>query len=551
MTAKVNTGDFIGLTEIYMIGGMIGDIKNKFNPIHWRNGLLSQSKPTNHMPTSPEPYWRDSVQLPSFDRLTEDQDADVVIVGGGITGITAAYLLVKEGYQVVLLEASNILNGTTGHTTAKITAQHGLIYDEFIQHFGEDKARQYYEANMDALRFIQQTVTDHDIDCDYTEEDAYIYTNSDRYVDKIHKEAQAYHELGIDGGTVSQMPLDVQMKTAIVMKQQAQFHPLKYLAHLVQEITQAGGKIYEHTTAVDADDQDEQPTVITREGHKIKGDYVLSCSHYPFNDVRGFYFTRLTPNRSYIIGIEAQRDFPGGMYITAEEPTRSLRSVTIDGKPMVLVVGESHKTGQGVDMIQHYEALESFAEQTLGIKNFKYRWSAQDLTTLDKIPYIGPFTDRHPNLLVATGYRKWGMTGGTAAAMLMRDIVMDKDSSYKELFSPSRFQADPSLKKFLKQNADVAGHLIKGKFEPAAKKLDDLSVDDGAVVIHQGRRIGAYKDHDRELHTVDTTCTHMGCEVEWNHGDRTWDCPCHGSRFSIKGEVIEGPAEQPLQQIKL
>ncbi|MCI1695070.1 FAD-dependent oxidoreductase [Aneurinibacillus aneurinilyticus] len=501
------------------------------------------------MPQFPEPYWRDSVKIPSFPKLTEDIKVDTAIIGGGISGITTAYLLAKEGVKIALFDASNILNGTTGHTTAKITAQHDIIYDELINNLGEEKARLYYKANDEALRFIKNTVRENKIECDFTEEDAYIYASSDQSISKINNEFKAYEKLGINSEYVTSIPLPLQMKASIVMKNQAQFHPLKYLTHLVQFITHAGGTIYENTTAVDIDNG-EHPQITTRDGHKVTCNHVIVCSHFPFHDLYGFYFARMYAERSYVLGVKTKKDFPGGMYLSADNPTRSLRYTMMNGEKLVLVGGESHKTGQGIPTIKHYEALEAFAEQTFGIKEVPYRWSAQDLITLDKIPYVGHITSNHPNIFVATGYRKWGMTNSTVAALLIRDLIMEKDNPYHELYSPSRFNADPSVKNFITQNIDVAKHLVQGKLEIIHKKPEDLANGNGDVVTVNGQRAGAYRDDNGTLHIINTTCTHMGCEIEWNSGDRTWDCPCHGSRFSIHGDVIEGPAEIPLKRIE-
>ncbi|RBW69240.1 FAD-dependent oxidoreductase [Bacillus taeanensis] len=500
------------------------------------------------IPQYPEPFWRESIHLPTYERLSEDISVDAAIVGGGITGVTAAYLLAKEGLNVILLEAGRILNGTTGHTTAKITTQHDLIYDEFLQHFGEEKSKLYYEANTNALNFIKHTVNELKMDCDFTDEDAYLYSTSYKYAEKIEKEYKAYQTLGINGETVKNIPFDIPTTAALIMKNQAQFHPLKYLAVLVNEFTKLGGIIYEQTTAVDIKD-DLKPTIYTRDGHKVSCDNVLICSHFPFYDGLGFYFSRMYAEKSYVIGVKTKKNFPGGMYLSVDETVRSLRSTTINGNKLVLIGGESHKTGQGIDTMLHYNVLETFADEVLGIKEYLYRWSAQDLITLDKLPYIGRISTRHPNILVATGYRKWGMTNGTAAALLMRDIILEKKNPYEELYTPSRFKADPTIKNFIVQNADVAAHLLEGKFDLTYKRIDELAHDEGAVVRVNGKRAGAYKDSKGCLHIVDTTCTHLGCEVEWNGGDRTWDCPCHGSRYSIEGEVIEGPANKSLKKI--
>ncbi|WP_458415278.1 FAD-dependent oxidoreductase [Schinkia sp. CFF1] len=499
------------------------------------------------MPQYPEPYWRDGIELPKFNQLNEDIETDVVIVGGGITGITAAYLLVKEGIKVALIDAGKLLNGTTGHTTAKITAQHDLIYDEFINHFGISKARMYYEANSNALKFIKNTIHELQIDCDFSEQDAYLYTTSEQNVQKIEKEYQAYQKLNIDGKLVREIPFTIKTYLALGMKNQAQFHPLKYLTRLVKEITDKGGLIFEDTTAVNIESEDRKATVLTRDGKRIIGNGVLCCSHFPFYESTGFYFTRLYADRSYVLATKTKMDYPGGMYLSVDQPSRSIRFTPVDGETLLIIGGESHKAGQGKDTSEHYKALEKFAKESFNLNQFDYRWSTQDLTTLDKMPYVGEITKSQPNILIATGYRKWGMTNGTAAAMLLRDIALNQENPYKDIYTPTRFYADPSLKKFFTENADVAKHLLKGKLELADKSLDDLKNDEGAVVMINGTRKGAYRDSEGKLHIVDTTCTHVGCECNWNDGDRTWDCPCHGSRFSYTGEVIEGPAEKPLQ----
>lgn len=504
---------------------------------------------SNHnTPQYPEPYWREE-ELPAFDKLREDAQTEIAIVGGGITGITAGYLLAKEGFKVAILEAGNILNGTTGHTTAKVTAQHGLIYDELISHFGVEKAKLYYQASADALNFVRNTVTEKQIECDFSNEEAIIYAVSEEYAQKVDKERQAYEKLGIPHGIKESIPFNINTTAVLSMFDQSQFHPVKYLKKLLKDFVDLGGIVYENTTAADIE-EGSLPDVVTRDGYRLKCKYVIAASHFPFADMKGFYFSRLSPERSYVLGVKIKEDFPGGMYYSADSPTRSLRYTPYNGDKLILVSGDSHKTGHGPDTMKHYEALEVFAEEVLGITDYPYRWSAQDLYTLDKVPYIGPITSKQKNIFVATGYRKWGMTNGTAAAMLIKDQIMERDNPYAELFTPSRFQADPSIKKFIAANTDVAGQLIKGKLEFVPKETGDLSNDEGGVVMIKGKRTGAYRDPEGSLHLVDTTCTHMGCECEWNHGDRTWDCPCHGSRFSYDGTVVEGPAAKPLKKVE-
>ncbi|WP_071396170.1 FAD-dependent oxidoreductase [Bacillus tuaregi] len=502
------------------------------------------------LPQFPEPYWQE-VSLPTSEPLTKDISVDVVIVGGGITGITAGYLLKQEGLNVAILEAGKILNGTTGHTTAKVTAQHGLIYDELISHFGEEKAKLYYQSAESSLNFIQNLIKEKNIDCDFSQEDAYLYATTDEYAGKLNKEAEAYKKLGINGELHDTIPFDIPIKKALSMKEQAQFHPLKYLKQLALEFLEAGGHIFEQTTATDIEEENDIPKVITRDGYMVSCKQVIIASHFPFFDKEGLYFTKMYPERSYVIAVKAGKEFPGGMYVSVDNPIRSLRYTPVKGEPLILIGGENHQTGQGPDTLQHYQALEAFAEKTLGIKEYAYRWSTQDLITLDKLPFIGHITEQKPNILVATGYRKWGMTNGTTAAILLTDMILNRQNPYQDLFSPTRHKkADPSIKKFISINADVAGHLLKGKLQYLPTNPSDLVHDEGAPIMYNGERAGAYRDINGHLHIVDTTCTHLGCECEWNHGDRTWDCPCHGSRFSYDGEVVEGPANKPLRRIQ-
>lgn len=500
---------------------------------------------TQHsMPKKPEPLWRRNVELPTFSKLGQDLDTEVAIVGAGITGITTAYLLQKEGMKITVIDAGKILNGTTGHTTAKVTTQHGLIYDEFISHFGVERTKIYYQANHNALEWIKNMIHEQNIECDWSEEDAVIYTNTHSYLQKLVNEGKAYEKLNIPFEYLDEIPMDIANIGALAIKNQAQFHPLKYVTKLVQDLTENGASIFENTTAVNIE-AGEKPKIITREGNTITANQIIVCSHFPFL-WRGLYFARMYVERAYVLAAKTEKQYPGGMYITAEDPTRSLRDVKYNGEKVVLFIGENHKTGQGIPTMEHYHALERFANETFGVKEYLFRWSTQDLITLDKLPYVGRISDTESNIYVATGFRKWGMTNSTAAAQLIKDLILERENPYKEVVTPTRFQADPNFKKVISINFDVTKHFIKGKFEVPSKTIDDLEKGEGAVIHYEGERKGAYKDEDGVIHIVDTTCTHLGCELEWNSGDRTWDCPCHGSRFSCKGDVIEGPAERPL-----
>jgi glycine/D-amino acid oxidase-like deaminating enzyme/nitrite reductase/ring-hydroxylating ferredoxin subunit len=497
------------------------------------------------LPQFPEPYWLDSTTIPTFQKLEEDVKTNIAIVGGGITGITAAYLLTQQGFQVTLIEAGHILTGTTGHTTAKITAQHGLIYDQLIQQHGLEQAKLYYEANREAIELIKELIDKHSIECDFSSQDAYVYGNTETSVRQIKSELLAYQKLGIPGDYAETIPFSIPCQAAIIMKDQAQFHPLKYLTALIPSILENGGKIYEKTTALKIEDN-EQTTIVLENGRRLSCNSVIVASHFPFSDEIGLYFARMHAERSYILAIKAEKDYPSGMYYSADSPTRSLRYTEMNGEKLILVGGEGHKTGQGIPTHEHYLALQDFSEQYLGVKEIPYRWSAQDMVTPDKIPFVGPATAMHPDVLIATGYAKWGMTNGTIAAKILTDTILQKENRYTDLYNPSRLKGWGNM---IKDNVDVAKHLIEGKLEFVIKTPDDLTHDEGDIVTLNGKRAGCYRDPSGHLHLVDSTCTHMGCEVNWNSGERTWDCPCHGSRYSIEGEVLEGPAVEPLKKL--
>lgn len=493
----------------------------------------------------PQSLWMASTLETSYPVLSDDITVDIAIVGGGITGVTSAYLLAREGFKTALLEADRIVQGTTGHTTAKITSQHTLIYDRIVEQMGKRQAEQYAEANETAIKEIAGIIREKSISCDFSEQSSYVYTQKDEYVSKINSEANTASSLGIKASFLTEIPLPIPVKGAMRFDNQAQFHPRKYLLALAEDITKGGGLIFENTKVIGIR-QDKLWQVITARKKRVLASKVIIASHYPCYEGHALYFTRLYPERSYALAVKVQDRFPGGMYITAENPARSLRSQELEGSQLVLVSGEHHKTGQGEDTINHYKKLRSFAGEIFQVEDIPFRWSTQDYTTSDEIPYIGYLTGGNKDLLVGTGYAKWGMTNGTVAALMFRDIVVHGQSPWEEVYNPSRFTPAASAKNFLKENLNVAKELIAGKILPVPDKVE-IPSNEGKILELDGERIGAYRDSNNTLHTVDTTCTHLGCELHWNSAEKSWDCPCHGSRFTYEGDIIEGPALDKLK----
>lgn len=496
---------------------------------------------------APMPYWIASTPETDYPEVTEDLSIDIVIIGGGMTGITSAYLLKKQGYKVAVIDADRIIQGTSSHTTAKITSQHGLIYNKILNSLGREHAKQYADSNESAVHFIADLIKEKNISCDFSWQSAYIYTQDDNYVEKIQKEVEIASELGIKASYLEETPLPFNIKAAVRFDDQAQFHPRKYLLELQKEIPGDGSYIFENTRIMEVNEG--QPCkLITEKGKTITALNVILASHYPCYDGMGMYFTRLYAEKSYALAIKAKEKFPGGMYISAEKPGRSLRSTPYQDSELILVVGEHHKTGQGEDLNKHYINLKQFAMETYRVESIPWRWSTHDYTTPDGVPYIGNLTSNTPNIFVATGYGKWGMTTSTLAAILLKDLITTGKSPWADLFSPSRFTPMASAANIIKENADVAKHLIKGKLSiPPNNVL--IEKGEGKVIDVDAQRAGAYRDNTGALHIVDTTCTHVGCELNWNNAEKSWDCPCHGSRFTYEGDIIEGPAIHKLKHI--
>ncbi|MHC1685918.1 MAG: FAD-dependent oxidoreductase [Clostridiaceae bacterium] len=493
-------------------------------------------------------YWLDSTYETNYPTLDKDTEVDVAIIGGGITGITTAYLLKNQGFKVAIIEADRISQGTTGHTTSFVTSQHDIIYSNLIKQMGFKKAKQYADANEGAIDFIEDLVRKFNIDCDFYRLPAYIYTTDEKYISDLKDEADAAKRLGIQASYVENLDLPLPVKGALRFDNQAQFHPRKYLLKIAENIPGDGSEIYEHSHVVDVT-IDNLFTLVTDTGFKVKASKVVLASHFPFFDGLGLYFAKLRPERSYVITAKIKNQLPSGTFVDGGDSSWYFRMQDYRDGQMLIVGGQDHKTAHGGDMKQHYVNLKKFAEETFDIEEFLYLWSTQDYITLDDIPYVGKLTAKSENIYVATGYGEWGMTNGTAAANIITDLIVKNESPYQEVYDPSRDISTKGIKNVVKENLDVAKELIKGKLQFGSHNLN-LKNDEGKVVSIHGERYGAYKDKDGNLHLVDITCTHLGCELKWNSAERSWDCPCHGSRFTFEGDIIEGPAVTRLHHYK-
>lgn len=491
-------------------------------------------------------FWLEDQKEITFPTFEGEETFDVAIVGGGITGIMTAYYLVQLGFKVALFEASNLMYGTTGRTTGKITAQHDIIYHTLIDEYGADYAKQYFEANNQAKETIEKLCKKHEIDCHFELEDSYVFTQKQDEVERLKKELAAYQLLNIPHEWVTELPIDLPIEAGLIMNNQAQFNPVLFLQSMIQMIDVKGGKIFEHSK-VESMDKDKQYRLLFENQSRVYAKHVVSTSNFPFIDRHGF-FARLFPARSYLICVKVKDEFPGGMYINIEEPTYSIRSVQKDDQQYVFIGGAGHKTGNVHSEQDQIERLISFAKQTFEVEEIIEHWSAQDLETADDLPYIGRMKGEE-SFYVATGYKKWGMTTSIVAAQLISDIINGKQNPYEQLFSPERTFTFKKIKKLLQENMKIPGELVGGKLNTPEIELKDLQHGEGRPVSIKGKRAGAYKSESGEFIIIDTTCTHMGCELNWNGVEKSWDCPCHGSRFSLTGKVLNGPAKKDLPKV--
>ncbi|HEX2927579.1 MAG TPA: FAD-dependent oxidoreductase [Ruminiclostridium sp.] len=494
----------------------------------------------------PQSLWMATTDNTGYPKLSGDIDVEIAIVGGGITGLLTAHFLKEKGFNSAILEADRILQGTTGHTTAKITSQHGLVYSKIRDNISGEFAKQYADANETAIRMFEKIAKENNIECDMVPQSSYIYTMQEQYISKIQAEADIASKLGINAVYLEEIPLPFQVKAAVRFDNQAQFHPRKFLLSLAKILSDKGVQIFEQSRIVNIEDGSNY-VLYTADGNKITAKKVVIASHYPFYNKHGGYFTRIYPERSYVVAVKAKEGYPGGMYITAEDPGRSFRSQQTDKGELILIGGEHHKTGQGEDTIEHYKTLADYSRSIFTIEDIPYRWSTQDCMTLDSLPYVGYFTSNTPYLYIATGYGKWGMTNSMASSMILSDLIAGEKNHWQDAYSPSRETIMASAKDFVVENLNVAKELIKGKLSTIPVDVD-IKPGEGRIIEADGQRAGAYRDLQGTLHVVDTTCTHMGCELIWNSAENSWDCPCHGSRFSYEGDVIEGPALRPLDK---
>jgi len=489
--------------------------------------------------------WVGTTEAKRFHELHGDIEADVVVVGAGIAGLTAAALLKAQGRRVVVVEAGRVAAGATGYTTAKLTVLHGLVFDDLARSFGDDGAASYANANLVGMATVADLAVRHGIDCELERRPAYTYTTDPAMVDKIGAEVTAARRIGLVAELTTETDLPYPVEAAIRIEDQAQFHPRKYCLGLAGAIDGGGSSVFEGTRALSVDESADACTVETDHG-AIAAGFVVQATHLPFSDTGGF-FARTHPVRSYAMCARLDGPVPQGMYLSVDAPSRSVRSARMDGQEVVILGGESHKVGQDPDTRERYAALEEWARANFAVRSVAYRWSAQDHVSADHVPFVGPVSPGAERVLVATGFKKWGMSNGSAAGVLLADRIAGRENPFAGFFDTRRLNPGQSVKDLVKENANVVRRFVGDRLRTETRSVADLAPGQAAVVVEGTQRVAAYRDPDGALHAVSPVCTHLGCTVTWNTAETTWDCPCHGSRFTCDGAVVECPAVTDLE----
>ncbi len=486
--------------------------------------------------------WLATAKLPIFSALNADLEVDLAVVGGGIVGLTTALLAQQEGARVAVLEGARIGAGTTGYTTGKVTSQHSLIYADLLDRHGEDLARRYADANQAGVEKVAELATEYDIDCELTRAPAFAYTRSADQRSRIEAEVEAAKQLGLPGSLTTDVGLPFSVEGAVRFDDQLHFHAGKYLAGLARAFIASGGQVYDATRVTEIEDQLDQTVRLTTESGAVRAAQVVVATLLP-PGLTGGYFAKTRPSRSYALAARLAGEPPPGMTISVDQPGRSTRPWGDHG---LIIVGNGHEVGAEPDTEGRYRDLEDWARSTFDVESVEYRWSAQDYATPDHLPYVG----RSPLsflTLVATGFQKWGLSNGTAAAIMLSDLMSARENPWLPAFDATRIGDAKAVGKLIVDNTKVGSEFVGGRLHRDVVPAEQLAPGEGGVVEIDGKKVGGYRDAAGVLHAVGLTCTHLGCPLHWNPGDISWDCRCHGSRFDVDGSIVNGPAVKPLE----
>ena len=496
------------------------------------------------------PYWSKSAPFPQFDALAEDLVVDVVVVGGGITGLTTAYLLAKAGRRVVVLERDRCATTDTGHTSAHLTMVTDTRLTELVKQFGRNHAQAVWDAGLAAIMTIDDVVQEHGIDADFNWVDGYLHAppatdGLARESARLQEDADLAREFGFEAEFLEAVPL-VNLP-GIRFADQARVHPRRYLAGVAQALVTLGGRIHEHSAA---DEFCDDPRAVKVGSHTVRCEDVVIATHNPVMGLAGItsatlFQTKLALYTSYVVaGRVPSGAVPDALWWDTGDPYNYLRVEAHPDFDVVIFGGQDHKTGQEADTVGCYRRLEERLTAIVPEVELTHRWSGQVIETPDGLPYIGTSAEHQ---FAATGFSGNGLTFGTLSGIMISDGILGRSNPWVELFHPGRKALTRGLWDYLKENVDYPYYMIRDRFAgPEAKSLRAVKRGEGRIIERKGAKVAAYRDPAGQVTLRSATCTHMGCVVDWNIAERTWDCPCHGSRFTPTGDVISGPAEAPL-----
>ncbi len=497
-------------------------------------------------------FWIETTNKTNYPKLEKDINVDVCIVGGGLVSAITGYLLADSGLNICILEKDRVCSGVTANTTGKITSQHGLFYDYLANNFDLDFAKQYLASNEEAISLIKDIIEKENIDCDFEMQDAYVFTTSKQEAKKIQTEVEVVNKLGLNAEYLTKIPLPIKdILAAIKFPNQAQFHARKYALGLFDIISKKGVKIYENSKVIDIKHNSDNYT-ITTDSNFINAKYVVIATHYPIKNFPGFYFLKMYQSKSYAIAVDTKTDLFPGMYISSWDPVISFRTVPYNNSRLLIVVGSDHKTGAtDIKIEDRFNNLENYIRNIYPNSQVKYRWSTEDCISLDKVPYIGEFSNLYKNMYIATGFKKWGMTTSHVAGKIISDKILEKDSKYSKIYTATRLEPLKNIKEFGNILKQSTYSLVINKTKSPLNSIDDITNGNGGIVTYNNEKVGIYKDDSGKIFAVKPICKHLGCELSWNNLEKTWDCPCHGSRYDYTGKIITEPTKENLDIIDI
>lgn len=488
--------------------------------------------------------WEKNPYPKQFEKLNDHIKTDLLIIGAGMAGLSVAYEMQPYTTNITIVDENRIYQGTTSSTTAKVTYQHGFIYHNLIKTIGLNKAKEYYNFNNEGLKRTQEIIEKEKIDCDFQLINGYLYALKECEEANVDLEYQAYQKIGIPC-EITNINEKITKYKALKTPNQANFNISKYMEGLTNILLSNNVKIYEDTRIVDVN-FDVETYAKTIDNFTILAKNIIICSHYPIYKSFNFYFTKMMPKFSYsIVSEPVNLDLEDANYInTTSNPTIAIRYIKQDDNLLLNISGATHDAKKFKQTLGQINQLKAFGENHFGITEYPYTWCNQDYTTADYVPLVGRLKD---SIYLATSYNKWGMAASTASAIVIKDLIQKNTSEFSDLLKPTRFTC---TKKFFKYNFNMIFTYFKTKKVPKTYVLN-IPANTGKVVKLKSKHVGIYKDENSKLHIVDAMCPHLKCVLRFNTLEKTYDCKCHGSRFTYEGKLIDGPSKRDLKQLSL